>query len=115
MEWAAFLASWELWAFFTFISTNLVAPSPSATIILAKERVTKSKASRKICKLLSPSSISSFLANPLAKMTTISLVLISLSMVIILKDLATESFRVFLRARLAMRASVVMKESIVAK
>ena len=95
---ATFFAEEILEAFLTLISINLVAPSPSLTICIAKSFITSSNASLNLISLLSPILFIDFasllfIAWPVAKAKTVSFVEVSLSTLIELKLFLTPRFK----------------------
>jgi len=99
----------------TRISISLVAPSPSMTNWRAKSSRTACRASpKRRPSRLSGSVIGSFPAVPPAITRRVSLVLVSPSMVMALKDVAVAAFSRDCRTGRAMTASVATKPSMVA-
>ena len=105
---AAARAAFSVAAPVTSTSTKRETPSPSLTIMRAKARVTSSKAASKtLTEGVTP-------LRPLASKMTVSLVLMSPSMVMRLKEFATERRREARRAGCEIAASVVTTQSMVA-
>ena len=111
---ATFDASDTVLAPFTCTSINLVAPSPSITIIFARSAETASRFLQNVLKSLPFRSIFRLPASPLASSTAVSLVLMSPSTVIALNEPATFSASALSMALLAILASVMIYDSIVA-
>ena len=111
-DFEAKIASFSSLAPLTLHSMNLVAPSPSRAIILAKLMQMKSKASWK-SSLISPSLATSTPDFPLAINIAVSFVLWSPSTTIMLKLLFTADFNALLIISADITASVAKKHSMV--
>ena len=110
----AFLASSLVEAPFTSTSTRRVAPSPSLTIICASSTDKEVRRAVNSLKSLVPAFISEAPLMPLAKARTVSLVEVSLSTIMLLKEALTALFRASARRGALMSASVMKKASMVA-
>jgi hypothetical protein len=103
----------SLAAFFTVQDISLEAPSPSLASSLAKYTQTLSRASTKISYSSDPSQNLAFPAMPLAKTQAMSLVDVSPSTLMRLKDLFTQYRHAFSKSSRSIFTSVVMKLRVV--